>query len=183
MIKKVVARYDKKIAAPTAQRRPITEALTENPIALMNTWIPTKSNFYSTSRSLYFKTFSMKSNPFFKAFIRIYYFPKFHCHILGPWKVTALEKWRAAQFLTVFNKFSLRHLWNHKCYRLFSEACFKIPNLLPSSQKDTFVTHIVLKLTRFLLFLTIKDWWISKSDVTILYLRKWMLVNGKSVQA
>ena len=31
-----------------------------------------------------------------------------------------------------------------------------------------------------LLFSTIKDWEISKSDQTIVYLKEWMLVNGKS---
>ena len=71
-------------------------------------------------------------------------------------------------FLTIFNKLSLQHLLNHKCYRLFSEACLKIPKLLlPSSQKDTFVSHPVLKLIRCLLFSTIKDWGISTSDLTV----------------
>ena len=61
-----------------------------------------------------------------------------------------------AQFLTIFNKFLLQHLWNHKCYGLFSETCFKIPKLLTSSQKDTFMTHTVLKLIRCLQFSSIK---------------------------
>ena len=43
----------------------------------------------------------------------------------------------------------------------------KIPKLLTISQKDTFVTHPVLKLIRCLLFSTIKDWEISNwSDQT-----------------
>ena len=33
-----------------------------------------------------------------------------------------------------------------------------------------------------LLFSTIKDWEISNSDQTIVYLKEWMLVNGKSFQ-
>ena len=57
---------------------------------------------------------------------------------------------------------------------------FEVPKLLLGSQKDTFVT--LLKLMWFLLFLTRKDWGISKSGLTILYLKEWMLVNGKSFQ-
>ena len=81
-------------------------------------------------------------NPLSKAFIKVYYFPKFHCHILG------LSKVRAAHILTIFNKFSLQHVLNQKYYGLFSEACSKIPELLPSSQNHT------LKLIRYLLFST-----------------------------
>ena len=74
----------------------------------MKTWMPTKFHSNSTSllmvySSFCFTTFSMKSiyhtigsfgtiavrliKPISKAFIKIYYFPKFHCHILGPSKV------------------------------------------------------------------------------------------------
>ena len=48
---------------------------------------------------------------FSKAFIKIYYFPKFDCHILGPSKVTG----SLFNFLTIFNKFPLQLLLNHKC--------------------------------------------------------------------
>ena len=36
---------------------------------------------------------------------------------------------------------------------------------------------------RCLLFSARKDWGISKSDLTILYLQEWMLINGKSSSA
>ena len=42
--------------------------------------------------------------------------------------------------------------------------------------KDVFVT--MLTLIRCLQFSTIKKWWISKQDLTILCLKKWMLVYG-----
>ena len=67
----------------------------------------------------------------------------------------ALQKWLDAQFLTSFYK--LNHKW------LFFEGCLKVPKLLPGFGKGTFVT--ILKLTRCLLFSTIKDWGISKSDL------------------
>ena len=109
--------------------------------------------------------------------------PKFYCHILGPKNFSAtsspLQKWLAAQFLIIFNIFLLRHLLNHKFYGVFYETCFKISKLLPNSQKDIFVTHPVLKLISCLLFSTIKHWEISKSDLTLLYLKECMLVNGK----
>ena len=43
---------------------------------------------------------------------------------------------------------------SRKCYGLFSEGCLKIPKLLPSSQKDTFVTHRVFEInTLFAIFI------------------------------
>ena len=67
----------------------------------MNRWIPTKFHSNSTILSKVMVCFILKHflrsqyvihrlswlNPFFKAFIRIHCFPKFHCHILGPSKV------------------------------------------------------------------------------------------------
>ena len=36
--------------------------------------------------------------------------------------------------------------------------------------------------TLFAIFNNSKDWGIAKSDLTILYLKEWMLINGKSFQ-
>ena len=118
-------------------------------------------------------------NPFSKAFLKIYYFPKIIYHILGPSKVTG---WSIFNY---FNKVSLEHLLNQKCYRLFFKASLKIPKLLPGSQKDIFVT--LLKSIRRFLFSTIMNWVISvrpklKSDLTILYLKALTLVNVKFFQ-
>ena len=115
-------------------------------------------------------------NPFSKAFLKIYYFQKIIYHILGSSKVTG---WSIFNY---FNKVSLEHLLNQKCYRLFFKASLKIPKLLPGSQKDIFVT--LLKSIRRFLFSTIMNWVISvrpklKSDLTILYLKALTLVNGK----
>ena len=44
------------------------------------------------------------------------------------------------------------------------------------------MTHFVLKLIRCLLFSTIKGWGLLKSDQTIVYLKKWIMFNGKSFQ-
>ena len=45
-----------------------------------------------------------------------------------------------------------------------------------------FVTQPVMKLIHRLLFSTIKDWGISKSDQIIVYLNEWILVKEKSFQ-
>ena len=161
----------------------------------MNTWIPTK--FYSYSKSLLKVTVRFIHNIFYE--INIPYLYKLWNYIGFDWtqfpkllqKYTtfqnfiatssALQNWRAAQFLTTSNKFSLQHLLNDKWYRLFFEGCLKIPKILPGSQIDTFVT--LLKLICCLLFSKIKAWGISKLDLTIQYLKEWMLVNnGKSFQ-
>ena len=118
----------------------------------MNTWIPTKFHFYSTSLSkgtvrliLQHFLWSQYSiplqslelyrlswlNPFSKAFIKIYYFQKFPCNGLS--KMTGCS--------TTFNKFSLQNLLNHKWYGLFFKGCLKIPKLLPGSQKDSLIKN------------------------------------------
>ena len=63
----------------------------------------------------------------------------------------AIQKGRAAQFLTTFNKFSLQHLLNHKWYVLFLEGCLKIPKLLPGSQKRHICNNIEIN-TLFAIF-------------------------------
>ena len=52
-------------------------------------------------------------------------------------------------------------------FGLFSKGCLKILQLLPSSEKVTFVTYPVLKLIYGLLFSTIENWGISTSDQLI----------------
>ena len=47
-------------------------------------------------------------NPSLRAFIKIYYYPKFNCHIVGSSK--------GYPILTIFNKMLLQHLLNHKFY-------------------------------------------------------------------
>ena len=95
-------------------------------------------------------------------------------------KISLPQKERAAQFLATFNKYSLQHLLKHERCGLFFEGCLEITKLPRASQKNTFVT--LLKLIRCLLFSRTKDSGISKTDLTILYLKEWMLVNGKSFQ-
>ena len=73
---------------------------------------------------------------------------------------------------------ALQHLLNHKCYGLFFEACSKIPKLLLNSQRDIFNT--IETNTLFGIFNNSKDLGIPKSGLTILYLKEWMLINGKS---
>ena len=137
----------------------------------------------------YFRSLSMKSicrtlasfrttgvtliEPIFQRLL-INYSLRFHCHILGISKVTNYS------VLNHFNKFSLEHLLNHKYYRPFSKACLEIPKLLPSFEKDTFVTCCFEIYISCSLFSTIKGWVIS--DQTILNLQEWVLVNEKSFQ-
>ena len=59
-------------------------------------------------------------------------------------------------------------LWNS--LGLFSKTCLKIPQLLPTFWKVTFVAHPVLKFMHYLLFSITKNWGISMSDQPIVYL-------------
>ena len=73
----------------------------------------------------------------------------------------ALRKRRAIQFLTTLQQifiatsFDPQISWN--LLSLFSKACLKIPQLLPTFQKAKFVTLPVLKRLHCLLFSTIKN--------------------------
>ena len=83
--------------------------------------------------SLYFSTFSVKpichGLGLSKAFITIYYFPKSHCHILGPSKMTRCSIFNCFwQILiaTTFEPQALRILLG-----LFFEACYHSYRKLP----------------------------------------------------
>ena len=141
----------------------------------MNTWISTKYHYNLMGRSKIIVRFILQHfsslypiplqalelhklswlGSFSKAFIKIYYLLKFRCHIV------VLQKWRAVaiQFLAIFNKFSLQHLLNHKHYFLTIVWRYRNYFQLPKNP--------VLKFMHCFLFLTIKDWGISKRDQTI----------------
>ena len=69
-------------------------------------------------------------NPFHKTFIKIYYFPKFQCHIL--------QKWRAVQFLTILTIFHCSFLW-------ITSARETVRTILRTLFEDTTVTINLLK--------------------------------------
>ena len=70
-------------------------------------------------------------------------------------------------------------LWNS--VDLFSKACLKITQLLPTFSKvNTYCNTSCIKIDPLFAFSAIKNWGVSKSDQITIYLKEWMLVNGKS---
>ena len=94
------------------------------------------------------------SNPFLRTFIKIYYFPMFHCHIVNSLKTSPIFNY--FQWNCITTLFILQ--MQRSLFGIFSKACLTILQLLPSSRKVTFVTYPVLKLMHGLLFLTIENW-------------------------
>ena len=68
-------------------------------------------------------------NPFLRAFIKIYYFPIFHCHIVNPLKSSPIFDY--FQWNCIATLFILQI--QRSLFGLFSKACLKILQLLPSS--------------------------------------------------
>ena len=113
-------------------------------------------------------------NLFSKAFIKIYYFRKFHCQLLGLSKVTSCS---------VFNYFLTNSYWTTSAtefIRIIFRSLLEYIMITTNFLKYRICNTSVLKLIRYLLFSTIKDWGLSNSDQTVVYWKDWMLVNKKS---
>ena len=106
--------------------------------------------------------------PFSKAFIKKIVFENSVANSL------ALQKWCAVQFLTVFDKFWFQHLLIYRCYRIRWDY-LKITQLLRS--KISHLLNILYWNLYVLCYFRQKDWRISKSHQTIVYLKNgyWLM--------
>ena len=112
--------------------------------------------------SLYFTTFSISSichtfvnigttwlswlKPFSKAFLKKYYLQNF---ITTSW---ALQKWWYAQVFRLFlTNFYCNIFWTTNATNYFPKLVWRYQNYYQVPQKNTFVTHLVLKLIHCLL--------------------------------
>ena len=116
-------------------------------------------------------------NPFSKAFVNIYYFPKFHCYVLGPLKVTG-----CSIFYYFLTNSHCNIFWTKSAAGYFPKLVWKYLIITKFPKRHICNAFCIEINTRCLLLSTIKDWRISKSDETILYLKERMMVNGKSFQ-
>ena len=131
----------------------------------MNTWIPIKFYSYSTSHSKvpvcfisqYFlwnqyiiplQTLELHRisslTPFCKAFIKIYYIPKFHCHILGHSKVTCYSFFHYINFFTICHYISQTFIATSLKYKA-TEIVRTVLRSFSENTEDTTVTANFLK--------------------------------------
>ena len=79
--------------------------------------------------------------------MQIYCFPKFHCHIFAPSKVTGCS------ISIYFKQILIATSFEPQVLRTIFQSLFKGIKILLSFQKDKFVTHPIRKLIHRLLFI------------------------------